>query len=104
MLSRPGRWLVLLRAALVVVGAIAVALTDFPPSYLPWAWAVVGFFAAVTVFSAVLSVVELEPVTRVRARVLLLALDVLVTTGFISVFFFGADEPWRAQYLLPVAA
>ena len=42
MLSRPGRWLVLLRAALVVVGAIAVALTDFPPSYEPWAWAVVG--------------------------------------------------------------
>ena len=71
MLSRPGRWLVLLRAALVVVGAIAVALTDFPPSYEPWAWAVVGFFAAVTVFSGVLSMVELGPVTRVRARILL---------------------------------
>ena len=68
MLSRPGRWLVLLRAVLVVVGAIAVALTDFPPSYTPWAWAVVGFFAAVTIFSGVLSVVELDPVTRVRAR------------------------------------
>src|SRR5436190_1027599 len=53
--SRPGRWLVLLRATLVVVGAIAVALTDFPPSYEPWAWAVVGFFAAVTVFSGVLA-------------------------------------------------
>ena len=57
MLSRPGRWLVLLRAVLVVVGAIAVSLTSFPPSYTPWAWAVVGFFAAVTVFSGVLSVV-----------------------------------------------
>ena len=30
MLSRPGRWLVLLRAVLVVVGAIAVALTRLP--------------------------------------------------------------------------
>jgi signal transduction histidine kinase len=104
MLSRPGRWLVLLRAALVVVGAIAVALTDFPPSYLAWAWAVVGFFAAVTVFSAVLSVVELEPVTRVRARVLLLALDALVAIGFISVFSFEAGQPWRALYLIPIAA
>jgi hypothetical protein len=59
MLNRPGRWLVLLRAVLVVVGAIAVSVTSFPPSYEAWAWAVVGFFAAVTVFSAVLSVVEL---------------------------------------------
>jgi hypothetical protein len=83
MLSRPGRWLVLLRATLVVAGAIAVALTDFPPSYLPWAWAVVGFFITVTVLSAMLSVVELEAVTRVRARVLLLALDALVAVGFI---------------------
>jgi signal transduction histidine kinase len=104
MLSRPGRWLVLLRAVLVVVGAIAVALTDFPPSYTPWAWAVVGFFAAVTIFSGVLSVVELDPVTRVRARVLLLALDAVVAIGFISVFSFEAGEPWRALYLIPVAA
>jgi signal transduction histidine kinase len=103
-LSRPGRWLVLLRAALVVVGAIAVALTDFPPSYEPWAWAVVGFFAAVTVFSGVLSVVELGPVTRVRARILLLALDALVAIGFISVFSFETGEPWRALYLIPIAA
>jgi signal transduction histidine kinase len=104
MLSRPGRWLVLLRAVLVVVGAIAVALTDFPPSYTPWAWAVVGFFAAVTIFSGVLSVVELDPVTRVRARVLLLALDAVVAIGFISVFSFEAGEPWRALYLIPIAA
>jgi signal transduction histidine kinase len=104
MLNRPGRWLVLLRAVLVVVGAIAVALTSFPPSYEAWAWAVVGFFAAVTVFSAVLSVVELGPVTRVRARVLLLALDSVVAIGFISVFSFETGEPWRALYLIPVAA
>jgi signal transduction histidine kinase len=103
-LSRPGRWLVLLRAALVVVGAIAVALTDFPPSYEPWAWAVVGFFAAVTVFSGVLSMVELGPVTRVRARILLLALDAVVAIGFVSIFSFEAGEPWRALYLIPIAA
>jgi len=104
MLSRPGRWLVLLRAGLVVVGAIAVALTDFPPSYTPWAWAVVGFFAAVTIFSGVLSVVELDPVTRVRARILLLALDAVVAIGFVAVFSFEAGEPYRALYLIPVAA
>src|SRR3954447_9867381 len=102
-LSRPGRWLVLLRAALVVVGAIAVALTDFPPSYEAWAWAVVGFFAAVTIFSGVLSVVELGPVTRVRARILLLALDALVAISFVSIFSFEAGEPWRALYLIPIA-
>src|SRR3954469_22779368 len=102
--SRPGRWLVLLRAALVVVGALAVALTDFPPSYEPWAWAVVGFFAAVTVFSGVLAAVELDPTTRVRARVLMLALDAAAAIGFISVLSFEAGEPWRALYLIPVAA
>jgi len=103
-LNRPGRWLVLLRAVLVVVGAIAVAVTSFPPSYEAWAWAVVGFFAAVTVFSAVLSVVELGPVTRARARVLLLALDSIVAIGFISIFSFETGEPWRALYLIPIAA
>ena len=99
MLSRPGRWLVLLRAALVVVGAIAVALTDFPPSYEPWAWAVVGFFAAVTVFSGVLSVVELGPVTSVRARILLLQLpcakesvDSLVVRCSMNFFIPLADQ------------
>ena len=104
MLSRPGRWLVLLRAVLVVVGAVAVALTNFPPSYEAWAWAVVGFFAAVTVFSAVLSVVELGATDRVRARVLLLALDAAAAIGFIAVFSFEANEPWRALYLIPIAA
>ena len=104
MLSRPGRWLVLLRAALVVVGIVAVSLTDFPSSYVPWAWAVVVFFAAVTVFSGVLSVVELGPRERVRARVLLLALDALVAIGFVSIFSWESGEPWRALYLIPVAA
>src|SRR5215471_10051188 len=104
MLSRPGRWLVLLRAVLVVVGAVAVALTNFPPSYEAWGWVFVGFFAAVTVFSGVLSVVELGPETRVRARVLLLALDAAAAIGFIAVFSFEANEPWRALYLIPIAA
>jgi signal transduction histidine kinase len=104
MLSRPGRWLVLLRAVLVLVGAIAVALTNFPPSYQPWAWAVVGFFAAVTVFSGALSVIDLGPVARVRARVLLLALDAAVAIGFVAVFSFETGEPYRALYLIPIAA
>jgi signal transduction histidine kinase len=104
MLDRPGRWLVLLRAVLVLVSAIAVGLTDFPPSYEPWAWAVVGFFAAVTVFSGALSAIELGPVARVRARLLLLALDAVVAIGFIAVFSYQAGEPWRALYLIPIAA
>ena len=104
MRSRPGRWLVLLRAALVVVGAVAVGLTDFPPGYEPWAWAVVGFFAAVTIFSGALAVVELGPVTRARARILLLALDSAAAIGFIAVFSFESGEPWRALYLIPIAA
>lgn len=104
MLERPGRWLVLLRAVLVLVGAIAVGLTDFPPSYLPWAWAVVGFFALVTVFSGALSAIELGRTARVRARVLLLALDAVVGIGFVAVFSYQAGEPWRALYLIPVAA
>jgi signal transduction histidine kinase len=104
MFERPGRWLVLLRAVLVLVGAIAVGLTDFPPSYRPWAWAVVGFFAAVTVFSGALSAIELERRARVRARVLLLSLDAVVGIGFVAVFSYQAGEPWRALYLIPVAA
>jgi signal transduction histidine kinase len=104
MLDRPGRWLVLLRAALVLAGAIAVGITNFPPSYTPWAWTVVGFFAAVTVLSGFLSVVELGRVARVRARVLLLVLDAVVAIGFVAVFSYQTGEPWRALYLIPVAA
>jgi signal transduction histidine kinase len=104
MLDRPGRWLVLVRAALVVVGAIAVGLTHFPPSYEQWGWAVVGFFAVVTIASGVLSAVELERVARGRARVLLLVLDAAAAIGFIAVFSFETGEPWRALYLVPIAA
>ena len=100
MFDRPGRWLVLLRAALVVVGIVAVA-NEFPPGYEAWAWAVVGFFAAETVASGILSVVELDRAARSRrcsGRV-----DALVGIGFVAVFSFEAGEPYRALYLIPIA-
>jgi signal transduction histidine kinase len=103
MLDRPGRWLVLLRTALVVVAIVAVAVTDFPSSYEPWAWAVVGFFAAITVLSAVLSGIELGRTTRAWARALLIALDAAATVGFIAVFSYQAGEPYRSLYLIPIA-
>jgi len=101
---RPGQWLVLLRAGLVVVAAIVVSVTDFPPSYTPWAWALVGYFTAVTLFSGTLSAIELGSAARVRARVLLLILDAVVAVWFIAVFSYQTAEPWRALYLIPVAA
>src|SRR5205823_6830626 len=101
---RPGQWLVLLRAGLVVVAAIVVGVTDFPPSYAPWAWALVGYFTAVTVLSGALSAIELGSAARVRARVLLLVLDAVVAIWFIAVFSYQTGEPWRALYLIPVAA
>jgi signal transduction histidine kinase len=88
----------------VAVSSVVVGLTHFPPSYTPWAWTVVGFFAAVTFLSGTLSALELEPAARVRARVLLLVLDAVVAIGFIAVFSYQAGEPWRALYLIPVAA
>jgi signal transduction histidine kinase len=103
MLNRPGRWLVLLRASLVVAATVAVAVTNFPASYRAWAWGVVGFFAAVTVLSAALSAIELGRAPRVRARALLIALDAVVAVGFIAVFSYQAGEPYRALYLIPVA-
>jgi signal transduction histidine kinase len=102
--SRPGQWLVLLRAALVAVAGIVVGVTDFPPSYAPWAWGLVGFFAAVMFLSGTLSAIELGPAARVRARVLLLVLDAAVAIWFIAVFSYQTGEPWRALYLIPVAA
>ena len=101
--SRPGRWLVLLRAALVVVAIVAVAVSNFPPGYEPWAWAVVGFFAVVTVVSGILSAVELDRRTRARARVLLIASDAVSAIGFIAVFSYESGEPYRALYLIPIA-
>ena len=105
MFKRPGRWLVLLRAALVIVAVVAVAGTSFPPSssYEAWGWAVVGFFAVVTALSAVLSVVELGPAARVGARVFLIACDAVVAIGIVAVFSYQAGEPYRALYLIPIA-
>jgi signal transduction histidine kinase len=103
MLNRPGRWLVLLRAALVVAAAVAVGVTRMPPSYRAWGWVVVGFFAAATALSAVLSAIELERAARVRARALLIAFDGLVGIGFIAVFSFQTGQPFRPLYLIPIA-
>ena len=103
MFSRPGRWLVLLRAVLVVAAVVAVAATTMPSSYRMWGWIVVGFFAAETVLSAVLSVVELGRPTRVWARAFLIACDALVGIGFVAVFSFESGQPYRPLYLIPIA-
>ncbi|HLX32665.1 MAG TPA: ATP-binding protein [Gaiellaceae bacterium] len=100
---RQGEWLVLLRAALVGVAAVTVGLTSFPPSYTPWAWVVVAFFAAVTIVSAALTRIELDRAARGRARALLIGCDALVGIGVVAVFSYQAGEPYRALYLIPVA-
>jgi signal transduction histidine kinase len=100
---RQGEWLVLLRAALVLVGVLTVSLTTFPPGYEPRAWLVVVFFAAVTVASAVLTRIELDRTARVRARAALVIGDGVAAVGFIAVFSFQAGEPYRALYLIPIA-
>jgi signal transduction histidine kinase len=101
--SRPGRWLVLLRAALVVVAVVAVANSNFPPGYERWAWAVVGFFVAVTIVSAILSAVELDRKARAQARGILIVCDGIAAIGFIAVFSYETGEPYRALYLIPIA-
>ncbi len=101
--NRPGRWLVLLRAALVIAAAVAVALTTMPASYRPWGWAVVGFFAAETALSGYLSSRELGRAARGRSRALLIACDGLVGIGIVSVFSYQAGQPYRALYLIPIA-
>src|SRR5579884_4272439 len=100
---RPGQWLVLLRAALVVCGVVAVGLTAMPASYRPWGWGVVGFFAAETLLSGYLSVIELGKAARARARTLLVACDALVGIGFVTVFSFQSGQPYRPLYLIPIA-
>jgi len=101
--KRQGEWLVLLRGALVVVAAVTVSLTHFPPSYVAWAWAVVAFFVGITVVSAVLARAQLDRAARARARALLIVCDGAVGIGIIAVFSYQAGEPYRALYLIPVA-
>ncbi len=101
--SRPGHWLVGLRAVLVVVAIVDVSVTDFPPSYRPWAWAVTAFFAASTLLSAVLARRNLDRRARGRARVLAIALDAIAAIGFVAVFSYQTGEPYRALYLVPIA-
>ena len=100
---RAGQWFVVLRAAIVVVAIVDVALTDFPSAYRPWAWAVVAFFAASTATSAALARVELDRPARQRARVLAICLDGIAAIGFVAVFSYQSGEPYRALYLIPIA-
>jgi signal transduction histidine kinase len=101
--SRSGHWLLVLRAALVVVGLVTVAVTDLPSRYEPWAWAVAGFFAAMTAVDAAFAFVPLGPAARVRARVLAVVGDALVAVGFVAVFSYQQGQPYRALYLIPIA-
>jgi signal transduction histidine kinase len=39
-----------------------------------------------------------------RARIVLLALDALAAIGFVAVFSYQVGQPWRALYLIPIAA
>jgi signal transduction histidine kinase len=98
-----GQWFVLLRGALVVVALVTVAVTHFPPSYEPWAWALVGFFAAATAVTGALAWIELDRAARVRARVISIVLDGIVGIGIVAVFSYQAGEPYRALYLIPIA-
>jgi signal transduction histidine kinase len=100
---RPGEWFILLRGALVVVALVVVALTHFPDSYRPWAWAVVAFFAASTLLSGALARRHLDRTGRQRARVLAIVLDGVSAIGIIAVFSYQAGEPYRALYLIPIA-
>jgi signal transduction histidine kinase len=100
---RPGQWFVLLRAVLVVVAIVDVSLTRFPAGYRPWAWGVVGFFAASTALSAMVARRELDRAARGRARLAAIVLDGMAAIGFVAVFSYQAGEPYRALYLVPIA-
>jgi signal transduction histidine kinase len=100
---RTGQWFVLLRVLLVGVAAATVSLTHFPSAYEPWAWAVVGFFAAATLFTGALAWTHLDRAARVRARVVSIVLDGIVGIGVVAVFSYQAGQPYRALYLIPVA-
>jgi signal transduction histidine kinase len=89
--------------AVLVVAIVTVSLTTFPPSYEPWAWAVVAFFALLTAISAALTWIELDRAARTRARALLIVGDGITAIGFIAVFSYQAGEPYRALYLIPIA-
>jgi signal transduction histidine kinase len=93
----------LLRALLVAVAVVDVSLTNFPHAYRPWAWAVVGFFAASTVLSAAVARTELDRAARGRARLAAIVLDGIAAIGFVAVFSYQAGEPYRALYLVPIA-
>ncbi|HVS84210.1 MAG TPA: ATP-binding protein [Gaiellaceae bacterium] len=100
---RSGEWLVLLRAALVVVGIVDCSLTHFPPAYTPWAWAVTGYFAVWTAVSAIVTRIPLGRTARIWVRAIAIVLDGVVAIGYVAVFSYQAAEPYRALYLIPIA-
>jgi signal transduction histidine kinase len=100
---RPGHWLLGLRALLVLVAIVDVAVTNFPERYRWWAWGVVGFFAASTLLSAALARARLDRAARVRARALAIVLDSAAAIGFVAVFSYQSGQPYRALYLVPIA-
>jgi signal transduction histidine kinase len=100
---RSGHWLLLLRAAVVVVAIVTVSVTDLPPGYRPWAWALTAFFVAVTAADAVFAFVWLGPAARVRARELAIVGDAIVAIGFVAVMSYQPGQPYRALYLIPIA-
>ncbi len=100
---RSGHWIAVVRITLVVILAVDVAVTDFPPGYRAWAWGVVGFFAIAAVLSARLARIELARAARIRARALAIALDAAVVIGVFAVFSFQSAQSYRSLYLLPIA-
>jgi signal transduction histidine kinase len=100
---RPGEWLVLIRAALVVVAALTVAFTRFPQGRELGAWVVVGYFALWTVASWIVSRTRLDQRGREWARALAIVFDGLTAIGFIALFAYQPAEPYRALYLIPIA-
>ncbi|MBV8258642.1 MAG: HAMP domain-containing histidine kinase [Actinobacteria bacterium] len=100
---RSGQWLLLLRAAVAVVAIVTVAVTDIPPAYEPWAWAVTAFFVAATLLDGIFAFLPLTRAQRVRARALAIVGDAIVGIGYVAVFSYQAGQPYRALYLIPIA-
>jgi signal transduction histidine kinase len=101
--KRAGEWLVLLRAAVVVVAALTVSFTDFPSGRETWAWVVVGWFALWTVSSGVVAQTQLDRRAREWARALAIVFDGVTAIAFIALFAYQPAEPYRALYLIPIA-
>ena len=105
MLDVRGRWLVLLRGGARGRRRGRRRRHGLPVRRTtPWAWAVVGFFAAVTVFSGSSRLVELSARGRASAPCCCSPSTRRPRSGSSRVFSYQTGEPWRALYLIPVAA